>query len=98
MAAYRRVYDSRHRRLTAKNRDQLRDPTLGSRVRATFTFNALRRTGYEHLRGSAVMWRRQCLIGRRARDASILAAEGRDIRGGQLLVPSGAARQLESQS
>jgi len=91
MAAYRRVYDSHHRRLTAKNRDQLRDPTLGSRVRATFT---LRRTGYEHLRCSAVMWRRQCLIGRRARDASILAAEGRDIRGGQLLVPSGAARQL----
>ena len=25
-------------RLTAKNRDQLRNPTLGSRVRATFTF------------------------------------------------------------
>jgi len=27
MAAYRRVYDSR---LTAKNRDQLRNPTLGN--------------------------------------------------------------------
>ena len=26
-------------RLTAKNRDQLRNPTLGSRVWATFTFN-----------------------------------------------------------
>jgi len=26
-------------RLTAKNRDQLRDPTLSNRVRATFTFN-----------------------------------------------------------
>jgi len=25
-------------RLTAKNRDQLRDPTLGNRVWATFTF------------------------------------------------------------
>ena len=25
-------------RLTAKNRDQLRNPTLGNRVRATFTF------------------------------------------------------------
>ena len=25
-------------RLTAKNRDQLRDPMLGNRVRATFTF------------------------------------------------------------
>ena len=27
------------RRLTAKNRDQLRDPTLGSRVWAAFTFS-----------------------------------------------------------
>ena len=26
------------RRLTAKNRDQLRNPTLGNRVRAAFTF------------------------------------------------------------
>ena len=25
-------------RLTAKNRDQLQNPTLGNRVRATFTF------------------------------------------------------------
>jgi len=38
MAAYRRVYDSRHLRLTAKNRDQLRNPTLGNRVWVTFTF------------------------------------------------------------
>ena len=37
MAAYRRVYDSRHLQLTAKNRDQLRNPTLGNRVWATFT-------------------------------------------------------------
>ena len=37
MAAYRRVYDSRTCRLTAKNRDQLRKPTLGSRVWAAFT-------------------------------------------------------------
>jgi len=38
MAACRRVYDSRHPqcRLTAKNWDQLRNPTLGSRVWATF--------------------------------------------------------------
>ena len=28
-------------RLTAKNRDQLRNPTLGSRVWATFTFTLL---------------------------------------------------------
>ena len=28
-------------RLTAKNRDQLRNPTLGNRVRATFTFFAV---------------------------------------------------------
>ena len=26
------------RRLTARNRDQLRNPTLGNRIRATFTF------------------------------------------------------------
>ena len=35
------VYDSRHQvtcRLTAKNRDQLRNPTLSNRVWATFTF------------------------------------------------------------
>jgi len=32
------VYDSRHLRLPAKNQDQLRNPTLGNRVRATFTF------------------------------------------------------------
>jgi len=30
-------------RLTAKNRDQLRNPTLGSRVWATFTFYLLRK-------------------------------------------------------
>ena len=38
MAAYRRVYDSHHLQLTAKNRDQLRNPPLGNRVWATFTF------------------------------------------------------------
>jgi len=37
MAAYRRVYDSLTCRLTAKNRDQFRNPTLGNRVWATFT-------------------------------------------------------------
>jgi len=37
MAAYRQVYDSRHR-LTTKNRDQLRNPTFGNQVLATFTF------------------------------------------------------------
>ena len=37
MAAYHRVYDSRHLRLTAKNRDQLRNPTLGNRLWATST-------------------------------------------------------------
>jgi len=36
MAAYRRVYDSIICRLTAKNRDQLRNPMLDSRVWATF--------------------------------------------------------------
>ena len=37
MAAYRRVTHITCR-LTAKNRDQLRNPTLGNRVWATFTF------------------------------------------------------------
>ena len=37
MAAYRRVYDSRHLQ-GAKNRDQLWNLTLGNRVWATFTF------------------------------------------------------------
>ena len=42
MAAYRRVYDSDVTcRLTAKNQDQLRNPTLGNRVWATFTFTFL---------------------------------------------------------
>jgi len=40
MAAYRGVHDSRHRtcRLTAKDWDQPRNPTLGNRVWVTFTF------------------------------------------------------------
>jgi len=39
MAAYRRVYDSRHLQADCKkNRDQLRNSTLGNRVGATFTF------------------------------------------------------------
>ena len=41
MAAYRRGYDLGYVtcRLTAKNRDQLRNPTVGNRVWATFYFN-----------------------------------------------------------
>jgi len=48
MAAYRRVYDSRHLcyvykpRPTAKNRDQPRNPTLGNSLWATFTFLPIR--------------------------------------------------------
>jgi len=38
MAAYRRVHDSVTCRLTAKNWDQLWNPTLGNRVWAAFTF------------------------------------------------------------
>ena len=38
MAAYRRVYDSHHLQADSKNQDQLRNPTLGNRVWATFTF------------------------------------------------------------
>ena len=36
MAAYRRVYGSRYLQATAKNRDQLPNPTLGNRVWASF--------------------------------------------------------------
>ena len=38
MAAYHRVYDSVTCRLTAKNWDQLQNPTLGNRVWAACTF------------------------------------------------------------
>ena len=38
MAAYRRFMTHVTCRLTAKNRDQLRNPTLGNRVGSTFTF------------------------------------------------------------
>ena len=38
MAAYRRVYDSRHLQADCKEPDQLRTPTLGNGVWATFTF------------------------------------------------------------
>jgi len=48
MAAHRQVYDSRHLQAdyavyqtqfwSTKNRDQLRNPTFGNRVLATFTF------------------------------------------------------------
>ena len=41
MAAYRRVYDSRHPQAEAKNWDQLWNPTLGNRVWATFLTNTL---------------------------------------------------------
>ena len=36
MAAYRRVYDSRHLQADCQKRDQLRNPTLSNRVCATF--------------------------------------------------------------
>ena len=38
MAAYRRVYDSRHLQADCQVPDQLWNPTLGNRVWATFTF------------------------------------------------------------
>jgi len=44
-------------RLTAKNRDQLRNPTLGNRVWATFTFTFLAFGGHVP-GGSAVQWGR----------------------------------------
>ena len=36
MAAYRCVYDSHHLQADCQNRDQLRNPTLGNQVWATF--------------------------------------------------------------
>ena len=41
MAAYRRVYDSRHLQADCKNRDQLRNPTLGNRVWAAFIYPSI---------------------------------------------------------
>ena len=41
MAAYHRVYDSRHCRLTAMNRDQLQNPMLGNLVIGFFLFEIL---------------------------------------------------------
>jgi len=38
MAAYGRVYDSRHLQSGCREPDQLRNRTLGNRVWATFTF------------------------------------------------------------
>jgi len=56
MAAYRRVYVTCT--LTAKNRDQLLNPTLGNRVWATFTFFVLVRGSRERKgRGSKGEWR-----------------------------------------
>jgi len=43
MAAYSRVYDSRHLQADCKKRDQLRNPALGNRVWSTFTFFTLHR-------------------------------------------------------
>jgi len=56
MAAYRRDYDSS--RLTAKNRDQVRNPTLGNRVWATFTFfNILPIMSHVSWSGWTALWR-----------------------------------------
>jgi len=41
MAAYRRVYDSRHLQADCQEPDQFRNPTLGNWVWATFTFTVL---------------------------------------------------------
>ena len=38
MAAYHRVYDSRHLQADCQEPDQLRNPTIGNEVWATFTF------------------------------------------------------------
>ena len=45
MAAYRRVYDSCHLRAECQERDQLRNPMLGNRVWASFTFTSKGKEG-----------------------------------------------------
>ena len=55
MAAYRRVYDSRHLQADCKNRDQLRNPTLGSRVWATFTCFSDDDNNHDHVYGAVIM-------------------------------------------
>ena len=41
MVAYRWVYDSRHLQADCQERDRLRNPAVGSRVWATFTFTLI---------------------------------------------------------
>ena len=43
-------------RLTAKNRDQLRNPTLGNRVWATFTFFAISKKSAEYLNKTVTVY------------------------------------------
>jgi len=53
MAAYRRVYDSRHLQADCQEpRDQPRNPTLGSRIWATFTFIYIDMDAKFHIRGN----------------------------------------------
>ena len=49
-------------RLTAKNRDQLRNPTLDNRARATFTFLLLHKAMTERNKEIEleISWRRRC--------------------------------------
>ena len=48
MAAYRRVYDSRHLQADCRGPDQLRNPTLIDRVWATYTFYDVLDTARQH--------------------------------------------------
>jgi len=65
MAAYRRVYDSHACMLTAKNRDQLRNPTLGNRVCAafTFTFYSARLAQIKYMHVCTQLYDKAALIG-----------------------------------
>jgi len=77
MAAYRRVYDSRFLQVTAKNRDQLRNHTLGNRVWVTFSFLAQHEHGWKyknyviyvcfHCHGTSSYHTTDTLQGRRAK-------------------------------
>ena len=64
LAAYRRVYDFITCRLTAKNRDQLWNPTLCNRIWVTFTFLVMDGVDSSSLRcthsPSCLAWSESC--------------------------------------
>ena len=81
MAAYRRVYDSHHLQADCQERDQLRNPTRGNRVWATFTFYQI----VKFSRRSLIVWGVEyCGIARITGDGLVVRSRDgrcRDARG-----------------